>query len=75
MTFDDSNSSILYPEISMDHDLYKLPNVIEFIYSEFSSAHETESHETESHETKNPKENKEINKDASKNLLFNTDLF
>ena len=33
MTFDDSNSSILYPEISMDHDLYKLPNVVEVIYS------------------------------------------
>lgn len=32
-TFDDSNSSILYPEISMDHDLYGLPNVVEVIYS------------------------------------------
>lgn len=33
MTFDDSNSSILYPDISMDHDLYGLPNVVEVIYS------------------------------------------
>lgn len=33
MTFDDSNSSILYPSISMDHDLYGLPNVVEVIYS------------------------------------------
>lgn len=33
ITFDDSNSSILYPEISMDHDLYGLPNVVEVIYS------------------------------------------
>lgn len=32
-TFDDSNSSILYPDISMDHDLYGLPNVVEVIYS------------------------------------------
>lgn len=32
-TFDDSNSSILYPEISMNHDLYGLPNVVEVIYS------------------------------------------
>ena len=32
-TFDDSNSSILYPEISIDHDLYGLPNVVEVIYS------------------------------------------
>ena len=32
-TFDDSNSSILYPEISLKHDLYGLPNVVEVIYS------------------------------------------
>lgn len=32
-TFDDSNSSILYPEITMNHDLYGLPNVVEVIYS------------------------------------------
>lgn len=32
-TYDDSNSSILYPEISMDHDLYGIPNVVEVLYS------------------------------------------
>lgn len=32
-TYDDSNSSILYPEISMDRDLYGIPNVVEVIYS------------------------------------------
>ena len=38
-TFDDSNSSILYPEISMDHDLYGLPNVVEVIYSNGSESY------------------------------------
>lgn len=32
-TFDDSNSSILYPEIDINHDLYNVPNVVEVIYS------------------------------------------
>lgn len=32
-TFDDNNSSILYPSVSMDHDLYGIPNVVEVIYS------------------------------------------
>ena len=32
-TFTDDNSSILYPELSMDHDLYGIPNVVEVIYS------------------------------------------
>ena len=32
-TFDDSNSSILYPDISIDHDMYGVPNVVEVIYS------------------------------------------
>ena len=32
-TFDDGNSSILYPDLSMDHDLYGIPNVVEVIYS------------------------------------------
>ncbi len=36
VTFDDSNSSILYPEINMNHDLYGLPNVVEVIYSKGS---------------------------------------
>jgi len=32
-TYDDGNSSILYPEITMDHDLYGIPNVVEVIYT------------------------------------------
>lgn len=38
-TYDDGNSSILYPEISMDHDLFDIPNVLEVIYSNGSSFH------------------------------------
>lgn len=32
-TYDDGNSSILYPDLDMDHDLYGIPNVVEVIYS------------------------------------------
>lgn len=32
-TYTDDNSSILYPEFTMDHDLYGIPNVVEVIYS------------------------------------------
>lgn len=32
-TFDDGNSSILLPELTMDHDLYGIPNVVEVVYS------------------------------------------
>lgn len=32
-TFDDGNSSILYPDLSLDHDLYGIPNVVEVLYS------------------------------------------
>ena len=28
-TFDDGNSSILYPEINIEHDIYGIPNVVE----------------------------------------------
>lgn len=31
--YNDDNSSILYPELTMDHDLYGIPNVVEVIYS------------------------------------------
>lgn len=31
--FNDDNSSILYPDISIDRDLYGVPNVVEVIYS------------------------------------------
>ena len=33
-TYDDSNSSILCPEVTMDHDLYGIPNVVEVVYSD-----------------------------------------
>lgn len=32
-TYNDDNSSILYPEISVNQDLYGIPNVVEVIYS------------------------------------------
>ena len=32
-TYDDSNSSILYPDITVDRDMYGIPNVVEVIYS------------------------------------------
>ena len=32
-TYDDGNSSILYPDFSMSHDLYGIPNVVEVIHS------------------------------------------
>lgn len=32
-TYTDNNSSILYPEVSMNHDLYGIPNVVEVVYS------------------------------------------
>ena len=32
-TYTDDNSSILYPDFSMSHDLYGIPNVVEVIYS------------------------------------------
>lgn len=35
-TFDDGNSSILYPDISNERDLYGIPNVVEVVYSKDS---------------------------------------
>lgn len=32
-SFDDSNSSILYPDIDLTHDLYGIPNAVEVIFS------------------------------------------
>lgn len=32
-TFNDDNSSILYPELNLNHDIYGIPNVVEVIYS------------------------------------------
>lgn len=36
-TFDDSNSSILYPDVTLDRDLYGIPNVVEVTYSNNSA--------------------------------------
>lgn len=38
-TYTDDNSSILYPEISMNRDMYGIPNVVEVIYSKGSDFH------------------------------------
>lgn len=39
-TYTDDNSSILLPEMSLDHDLYGIPNVVEVVYSnEFDTYH------------------------------------
>lgn len=32
-TYDDNNSSILYPDISLKHDMYGIPNVVEVVYT------------------------------------------
>lgn len=33
-TYNDDNSSILHPSLSMDHDMYGIPNVVEVLYSD-----------------------------------------
>ena len=38
-TYNDNNSSILSPSISMTHDIYGIPNVIEVIYSNSGNVH------------------------------------
>ena len=40
-TYDDSNSSILYSEITMDHDLFGIPNVVEVVYSYGAKVYQT----------------------------------
>lgn len=35
-TYTDDNSSILYPELNMDHDIYGIPNVVEVIYTDLT---------------------------------------
>lgn len=35
-TFDDGNSSILYPDVTDERDLYGIPNVVEVVYSKDS---------------------------------------
>lgn len=36
-TYNDDNSSILYPSISFDYDLYGIPNAVEVVYSDGDS--------------------------------------
>ena len=36
-TYNDDNSSILYPDISVDRDLYGIPNVVEVLYANGTS--------------------------------------
>lgn len=38
-TYDDDNSSILLPEITIDNDLYGIPNVVEVVYSDGSNSY------------------------------------
>ena len=38
-TYNDDNSSIIYPELTMEHDLYGIPNVVEVIYSSNDGDH------------------------------------
>lgn len=40
-TFDDGNSSILYSDITMNHDLYGIPNVVEVAYSYGAEVYKT----------------------------------
>ena len=40
-TYTDNNSSILYPEITMNHDIYGIPNVVEVVYSKGNVHYET----------------------------------
>ena len=32
-TYNDDNSSILYPDVDLEHDIYGIPNIVEVIYS------------------------------------------
>ena len=43
-TYNDDNSSILYPDISVERDLYGIPNVVEVVYSVTNSLGNTESY-------------------------------
>lgn len=39
--YDDNNSSILYSDVTMNHDLYGVPNVIEVVYSYGSKVYQS----------------------------------
>lgn len=49
--FNDDNSSILYPDVSVSHDLYGIPNVVEVIYS---SSTENQVFRVENNDTTSP---------------------
>lgn len=38
-TYNDDNSSILYPDVTMNHDLYGIPNVVEVLYANGNGYH------------------------------------
>lgn len=38
-TYDDGNSSILYPDVTVENDMYGIPNVVEVIYSNGSDCY------------------------------------
>ena len=38
-TYDDGNSSILHPNITVDRDIYSIPNVVEVVFSHGSDTH------------------------------------
>lgn len=40
-TYDDGNSSILQPSVTVDHDIYGIPNVVEVIYSDGDMFYQT----------------------------------
>lgn len=40
-TYDDGNSSILYSDVTMNHDLYGIPNVVEVVYSYGAQIYQT----------------------------------
>ena len=60
-TYDDNNSSILYPDLTMDHDLYGIPNVVEIIYSNGSNSYyHREVNNDENSPTSVPRRGREI---------------
>ena len=40
-TYDDGNSSILYSDVTMEHDLYGIPNVVEVVYANGAEIYQT----------------------------------
>lgn len=40
-TYTDDNSSILYPDLKLKHDIYEVPNVVEVIYSGAAETYES----------------------------------